>query len=177
MFLFAAYLCAGFTLKLGDDLLDELKEPNMATMPLGLSGLIFGLLMSNSEWDLALLTAIVIGVILSGKVNKPQFLIGFILIGIVLVLNGLPAVSDIIIWFVVLLVLLFTAILDEIQNDRADKNSDTIRSKFFLYRFTMKLSVLILAILMPQFLPTAIGLWMFDTGYETARVIVRRTRP
>lgn len=176
LLLFAAYLCAGFTLKLGDDLLDEMKRPNMAIFPLGLSGLTFGLLMSNSEWDLVLLTAIVIGVVLSGKVNKPQFLVGFLLIGLVLVLNGLPIVSNFFVWFAVLVVLFFTAILDEVQNDRADRNPNTLASKFFLYRFTVKLTVLLLAIPLPEFLPTAVGLWMFDLGYEAARVLVYRTK-
>jgi hypothetical protein len=176
LLLFAAYLCAGFTLKLGDDLLDEIKRPNMAILPLGLAGLIFGLLMSNSEWDLVLLTAIVIGVVLSGKVNKPQFLVGFLLIGLVLVLNGLPIVSDFFVWLAVLVVLLFTAIIDEIQNDRADRNPRAFASKFFLYRFTMKLSVLVLAIPLPEFLPAAVGLWMFDLGYEAARALVYRIK-
>ena len=60
---YVAYLLAGLTLKLGDDLLDELDRPNMAIGPLALSGVLFGFIMSLSEWDLILLGAIVIGVL------------------------------------------------------------------------------------------------------------------
>lgn len=170
------YWCAGFTLKLGDDLLDFIGEPVLSLLPLSFSGLFFGLLMAYSEWDLVLLTAILIGVIASGKVNRPQFLIGFILIGAVLLVNGLPVISDPIVWLTILAVLLIAAVVDEIQNDRADGNQETLVSKFFLYRFTLKITVLVLSLPWPGFFLAALGLWMFDVGYEFAGWLVRRSK-
>ncbi len=170
------YWSAGFTLKLGDDLLDLLKQPRLSLLPLGFSGFSFGLLMSYSEWDLVLLTAILIGVVVSGKVNRPQFLIGFILIGVILLLNGVPVVSDSAVWFTILVVLLLAAVVDEIQNERVDSNQETFVSKFFRYRFTLKVVVLGLCMPWPSFLLAAIGLWVFDFGYELAGWLVGRSR-
>jgi hypothetical protein len=174
VFYYSAYCLAGLTLKLGDDLLDELDRPIPALGPLALSGLLFGLIMTVSEWDLVLLTAIVVGVVLSGKVNRPQFLIGFALIGIVLLVIGVPAVTSWLEWSVILVVLLVTAVLDERGNDWADTTARRWVNDFFRFRFTLKLSVLILASIWTAFLPSAIGLWFFDLGYEAMGYITRR---
>ncbi|MHA2377682.1 MAG: hypothetical protein ACXADO_01525 [Candidatus Thorarchaeota archaeon] len=178
-FYYGAYCLAGFTLKLGDDLLDELEKPTLALGPLALSGLLFGFIMTVSEWDLVLLTAIVIGVLLSGKVNRPQFLIGFAMIGTVMFVVGVPVVMSWLDWFVLLAALLVAAVLDERGNDWADSNAGRWVIGFFRFRFTLKLSVLLLAVVWLAFLPSAIGLWFFDVGYETigyiARTVTTRT--
>jgi len=49
---FSAYLFAGLTLKIGDDLLDELDRPDLSWIPLALAGVLFGFIMTVSEWDL-----------------------------------------------------------------------------------------------------------------------------
>lgn len=170
---YGAYCLAGLTLKLGDDFLDELDKPTIALGPLALSGLLFGLVMTVSEWDLVLLSAIVVGVVLSGKVNRPQFLIGFVMIGFVLFWIGVPVVTSWLDWLVILVALLVAAVLDERGNDWADSSAGRWVSDFFRFRFTLKLSVLILAVVWTAFLPSAIGLWFFDLGYETMGYITR----
>jgi hypothetical protein len=171
---YAAYFLSGLTLKLGDDLLDVLNRPKAAIGPLALSGLLFGLIMTLSEWDLVLMGAIVIGVLLSGKVNKPQFLVGFIMIGASLLLVGIPAISDGIGRFILLLVLLLAAIADERGNEWADKDEKQVAAYFFEYRFTLKVAVILLSIIWPPFLVVAVGLWLFDFGYEIAGLGVHR---
>ncbi|MHA2385602.1 MAG: hypothetical protein ACXAEE_05275 [Candidatus Thorarchaeota archaeon] len=171
---YIAYSLAGLTLKLGDDLLDELNRPNVAVVPLALSGVLFGLIMTLSEWDLVLLGAIVIGVLMSGKVNKPQFLVGFIMIGTLLFLVGVPAISDGFSRFILLLALLLAAIIDERGNEWADRDEKPVISYFFEYRFSLKVTVLLLSLIWPAFLLAALGLWLFDFGYEIAGFSVRR---
>ncbi len=173
---FSAYFNAGFTLKLGDDLLDELDQPNAAWVPLALAGLLFGYLMTVSEWDLVLLTSIVIGVLVSGKVNRPQFIVGFVLIFSTLLIIGVPAITRWLDWLTVLIILFLAAVLDEKGNDWADRERSPVAYKLFEYRFVLKLVVLGLVIPWPMFLPTAIGLWVFDLGYEFAGWIVRRNQ-
>ncbi len=163
---YASYCLAGLTLKLGDDLLDELGRPNLATAPLALSGLLFGLIMTVSELDLVLLTAIVIGVLLSGKVNRPQFLVGFLMIGVVLIVIGVPVITSWFEWLLLLTALLLAAIIDERGNDWAEGGNIPWVAAFFRYRFALKLAVLLLALVWPEFLPSAVGLWFFDLGYE-----------
>ena len=173
VFYFLAYLCAGFTLKQGDDLLDEMERPTFAWLPLAVSGILFGYLMTQTEWDLALLAAIVIGVLLSGKVNRRQFTVGFFFIALIMLVRGVPAVTDWLAWSVLLFMLFMASVLDEKGNDWTDREISPITFKFFQYRFTLKISVLLLTIPWPQFLAAAVGLWMFDLGYELAGRVTR----
>lgn len=167
---------AGLSLKFGDDLLDELDRPSLAWYPLGTSGILFGLLMVFSEWDLVLLTAIVVGVVLSGKVNRRQFLVGFIAIAVILLVVGIPPITDILNWFALLFMLFMASVLDEKGNDWTDASVNPKAALLFEYRFVLKISVLLLAIPWPGFFAAAIGLWLFDIGYEIAGWLTRRLR-
>ncbi|MFW9850506.1 MAG: hypothetical protein ACFFF4_15350 [Candidatus Thorarchaeota archaeon] len=168
------YMMAGMSLKLGDDLLDEFDTPSLAWFPLGASGVLFGLLMVQSEWDLVLLSSIVIGVLLSGKVNRREFIIGFVAIGIILLVVGIPEITRILDWLTLLFCLFMASVLDERGNDWTDKNLNPRASLFFKYRFTLKVSALLLSIPWQLFFPVAIGLWIFDIGYETIGWFMRR---
>jgi hypothetical protein len=174
MFYFAAYFLAGLMLKTGDDLLDELSRPNLAWGPLALSGFLFGFIMTVSEWDLALMTSIIIGVLASGKVNRPQFIVGFILIASVVIVMGLPQITQVGDWLALVAIMFLAAVLDERGNDWADKGISTRAHSFFKFRFTLKISVLLLSIPWPLMLPTAVGLLFFDTGYELAAWVIRK---
>ena len=156
---FSAYLLAGLTLKIGDDLLDELDRPDLSWAPLALAGILFGFIMTVSEWDLALMMSIIIGVIVSGKVNRKQFAVGFVLIFVVLMIFGIPLISS---W------------LDERGNDWANKEVSPRAFQFFEYRFTMKVSVILISLIWPLLFPAAVGLWFFDLGYEIAGWLVKR---
>ena len=171
---FIAYLLAGLTLKIGDDLLDEVDRPNLSWIPLALAGIFFGLIMTVSEWDLALLTSIIIGVIVSGKVNRVQFVIGFVLIFVVVIIMGIPTISNWLDWLTLVIMMFLAAVLDERGNDWADQRVSPRAYKFFEYRFTMKTSVLLISLVWPLLFPAAIGLWFFDFGYEIAGWIIRK---
>lgn len=164
----AMYWSAGFTLKMGDDLLDELNRPVLAWIPLSLSGLLFGFIMTLSQWDMVLLSAIVIGVLLAGKVNKPQFVVGFLLIAVLLAVRGIPIVTNWLDWWSLLVMLLLAAAIDEVGHENVRGRKGSVAPWFFKYRFTLKLSVLLLCILWPELFPSAVGIWMFDLGYEIA---------
>jgi ABC-type amino acid transport system permease subunit len=170
---FSAYFLAGLLLKAGDDLLDELDRSDLSWIPLTLSGFLFGIIMTVSEWDMALLTSIIIGVLVSGKVNRPQYILGFIMIAITMILRGLPQVTGLLDWLALVVMMFLAAVLDERGNDWTDQNASPRAYRFFKYRFTLKVSVLLLSIPWPLLLPTAIGLWFFDFGYEIVAWIVK----
>lgn len=171
---FSAYLLAGLTLKIGDDLLDELDRPDLSWIPLALAGVLFGFIMTVSEWDLALMTSIIIGVLVSGKVNRLQFVVGFVLIFSVLIIVGLPPIISWLDWLTVVIMMFLAAVLDERGNDWANQEISPKAYKFFEYRFTLKISVILISILWPLLFPAAVGLWFFDLGYELAGWIVRK---
>ena len=171
---FSAFLLAGLTLKIGDDLLDELDKPDLSWVPLALAGILFGLIMTVSEWDLALMMSIIIGVIVSGKVNRLQFVVGFVLIFVVVIFIGVPPVSSWLDWLTVVIMMFFAAVLDERGNEWADQEVSPNAYKFFEYRFTMKVLVILISMIWPLLFPAAVGLWFFDLGYEIAGWLVRR---
>ena len=122
---------------------------------------------------LILMTSITIGVLASGKVNRIQFAVGFVLIFTVMILIGAPPITSWLDFFTLVIMLFLAAVLDEKGNDWADKNVSPRAYKFFEYRFTLKVSVLLISIIWPLLLPAAIGLWFFDFGYESAGWIDR----
>ncbi|MBD3405852.1 MAG: hypothetical protein GF411_06960 [Candidatus Lokiarchaeota archaeon] len=166
--LYSFYLLAGFTLKLGDDFLDELDRPNLSWIFLSLSGAFFAYIITNSEYDMVLLTSIIIGVVISGKVNRPQFSMGFILIAVGFLIRGIPVVTDWLEWLAILLILLLAAVLDEKGNDWTVRSANPTASIFFNYRFSLKVTVLAISLVWQLFIFTAVGLWIFDLGYELA---------
>jgi ABC-type amino acid transport system permease subunit len=171
---FSAYFLAGLTLKIGDDLLDELDKPDLSWVPLALAGILFGFIMTVSEYDLALITSIIIGVIASGKVNRLQFVVGFVLIFVVVLFVGIPPISSWLDWLTLVIMMFLAAVLDERGNEWTDKEVSPRAYKFFEYRFTLKVSVILIALIWPLLLPAAVGLWFFDLGYEIVGWIVRR---
>ena len=90
-----------------------------------------------------------------------------------MLMRGIPTVTDWLVWSTLLFMLFMASVLDEKGNDWTDEEISPMAFKFFQYRFTLKLSVLLLTIPWPQFLAAAVGLWMFDLGYELAGWVTR----
>ncbi len=168
---FGLYFIAGLSLKIGDDLLDVLNRPRHAWLPLILTGLAAGRLLSNSQWDAALLTAILMGVLIAGKVDRPQFVAVLFIAPLIMFIVGPPLIMDLLQWCALIVILLLAGAIDEIGNDWADRRARSRITWFFAHRFTMKICALLLCIVLPMFLSTAIGMWIFDAGYETSRIL------
>ncbi len=166
------YFLSGLNLKIGDDLLDVMHRPRHAWIPLILTGLSAGILLSNSQWDAALLTAIMMGVLITGKIDRPQFGAIFVISPLLMFLIGVPVITDLLQWCAIIVALLLFGAIDEKGNDWADRGARSRVGWFFAHRFTMKTFALLLGIILPEFLPTAIGMWVFDMGYETSRMFV-----
>lgn len=167
---FLFYLVAGLTLKIGDDLLDESNRPRAAWVPLGVAGLAFGVIMTMSEWDLILMSAIILAVVASGKVNRVQYAIGFVMIGLAILGFGLPTITSASAILITLVVMIIAGFADERGNDWSDskEREHKIISWFFENRFTLKITVLLLVVPYQQFIFAAVGLWVFDVGYYAA---------
>ncbi len=167
---FLLYLAAGLTLKIGDDLLDESNRPRAAWVPLGMAGLAFGIIMTLSEWDLILMSAIIVAVVISGKVNRVHYAIGFIMIGLVILVLGIPAVTSPGALIITLSAMVIAGFIDERGNDWSDvkERRNRVVSWFFENRFTLKITVLLLVIPYQHFIFAAVGLWVFDFGYYAA---------
>lgn len=73
-----------------------------------------------------------------------------------------------------MIMMFLAAILDERGNEWADQEVSPRAFKFFEYRFTMKVSVVLISLIWPLLFPAAVGLWFFDLGYEFAGWMIRR---
>ena len=111
---------------------------------------------------------------MSGKVNRPQFIVGFIMMSALLLLGGIPVISNGTALFALLFILLLAAIVDERGNDWTDSGEGKWTAYFFHYRFTLKVAVVLLSIIWTPFFATAVGLWFFDLGYELAGFVFSR---
>lgn len=179
MFLEAVlYALSGFFMKFSDDALDV--ENNTILGILG--GIIcvigIGYLSVNFTDAATIFLAILLGTILSGKVDKIGHLVTLGIFLAILAIFGMPYVG-----LGALIVCTIAAWLDEVGNDRESLKGIKIVEKFFTYRCTLKIAVLILAVLgglqmiYPQliipgmnfFQPvTFIYFLLFDIAYEIA---------
>jgi hypothetical protein len=93
---------------------------------------------------------------------------------ITLTILGVPLSTDWASWITLLIILFLAAVLDEKGNDWADEELSPRAYQLFKYRFVLKLVALGLVVSWPLFLPTALGIWVFDFGYELSGWLVRR---
>jgi len=178
MFLEAAlYALSGFFMKFSDDALDEKNNTilGVASGILCVAGI--GYLAVNFPDAATIFLAILLGTLLSAKVDKLGHLVTFIIFLVILFIWGIPTIG-----LISLALCTLAAWLDEVGNDRESLKGIKIVETFFKYRFCLKIMVLILSILggltiiFPLQIPginffqpvTFIYFMLFDLAYELA---------
>jgi hypothetical protein len=135
------YSLSGFLMKLSDDAYDKKKNITIAVFAGIFCGLFIGFLAVTSADAACIFIAILIGTILSLKVDSLNHIAALLLFVLIIVYIGIPSIG-----IVTLLFCSVAAFLDEIGNDNKwIKNKKLI--KFFEYRFTLKITVMIFALL------------------------------
>ena len=146
-------LLAGSLIKLADDIADKKLFHNLFAMPLGLAyGLIMGYLMLIDADASLLFGGIVLGCLLTGKINNMGHYFGLGAILIVLFLYGLKLTP-------LVLPIAALAALDEL------KDVIPLTNAVFQYRLFLKLGILVLVILDMLGLNALIILITFDSAY------------
>lgn len=176
MFLIAAlYALSGFFMKFSDDALDEENNTFLGVISGLLCVAAIGYLAVNFSDAATIFLAILLGTLLSAKVDKLAHMVTLIVFLVILFIWGIPTIG-----IITLAICTIAAWLDEVGNDRESLKGIKIVETFFKYRCTLKISVLILAILgglqlAPQlpglnfFQPiTFIYFMLFDLAYELA---------
>ena len=162
----------GFLLKVvdwsGD--LASLRDNRLSMVLLGfLSACVCGLILSYvsiiESGFFVIVSGVVLGVLLAGKVDTPYLLLGLIIVilGWIWLGNSIPLGE---VSLLPILVVAFGGLFDEVGNNLADK--DVIQGlfrNFFRYRGVLKVLVIALWILEILSVWGAIGLWIFDIGY------------
>ncbi len=137
------YAMSGFFMKLSDDAYDRKKNILLAIVAGILCGAFIGYLAVTSADAACIFIAILIGTILSLKVDSLNHIAALILFVLIIVYIGIPAIG-----VITLVICSIAAFLDEIGNDNkwVQKRGSKLKN-FFDYRFTLKITVLIFAVL------------------------------
>jgi hypothetical protein len=137
------YALSGFFMKLSDDAYDRKKNILLAIIAGILCGLFVGYLAVTSADAACIFIAILIGTILSLKVDSLNHIIALILFVLIIVYIGIPSIG-----IVTLIICSIAAFLDEVGNDKKwTKERGRKIELFFEYRFTLKITVFVFAVL------------------------------
>ncbi|OED30059.1 hypothetical protein [Methanosphaera sp. WGK6] len=163
MFLDAiCFALSGFFMKISDEAMDE-KNNILLAIITGIICVIATILVSINSGDAAcIFISILVGTALAQKVDSINHIISAILLIVILLLIGIPQFS-----YITLIICIIAAFIDEKGNDIADEKEENkeeygLIDKFFKYRYTMKIVVLILSLLG---LITNLLNYSFLTGY------------
>jgi hypothetical protein len=137
------YALSGFFMKLSDDAYDKKKNIFLAAFAGMFCGLFIGYLAVTSADAACIFIAILIGTILSLKVDSLNHIVALLLFVLIVVYIGIPTIG-----IITLLICSIAAFLDEIGNDNSWIKSKGKKIEiFFEYRFTLKVTILIFAVL------------------------------
>ncbi len=180
------FALSGFFMKISDEASDE-KNNMLISIISGLLCVLFTVLVSTKNADATcIFLSILIGTALAFKVDSLNHILSAILLVILLLLLGVPSFS-----WICLLICIIAVFVDEKGNDYYDKKEEegltlNFLDKLFKYRYTLKITVLILSIfgLLNYLIPnlnlfsfepiTIIYFYMFDLSYEFAEVSFNR---
>lgn len=180
------FALSGFFMKISDEASDE-KNNTLMSIISGLLCVLFTVLVSTKNADATcIFLSILIGTVLAFKVDSLNHILSAILLIILLLLLGVPSFN-----WICLLICIIAVFVDEKGNDNYDKKEKegvalNFLDKLFKYRYTLKITVLILSIfgLLNYLIPnlnlfsfepiTIIYFYMFDLSYEFAEVSFNR---
>jgi hypothetical protein len=172
------YFLSGFLMKISDDFLDLKNNTLLAVFSGILSMACIGYLAVTYSDATTIFLAILLGTLLSGKVDRLGHLVSLLFFLGILAIFGIPTIG-----VMSLAICIMAAWLDEIGNDSKILKKNKFRGKkaieFFLqYRPALKISVFLLAFLgglpvvysgLNFFQPiTFIYFMLFDLAYEIA---------
>jgi hypothetical protein len=171
-FFFVAFAVLGAGLKYIDDAFDEKvfnKKIAYAIAPL--LGILWAYTMIIDAFAATILLAILLGVLLKGKIDNIAHVIGLV------VIIGVTVVAGVQLLFVPLIVLAAAALFDEVGNDRVDKSRFLVGGKrwqrfvigFFDQRWVAKVAILGLVVVsvLPWFF--FVAMLLFDGAYLGVR--------
>jgi len=137
------YALSGFFMKFSDDAYDRKKNIYMAAIAGILCGVSIAYLAVTSSDAACIFIAILIGTVLSLKVDSLNHILALFLFLIIIIYIGIPSIG-----IVTLVICAVAAFIDEIGNDNEGlKKLGHWAEMFFDYRFTLKIAVLVFAVL------------------------------
>ena len=161
------FILSGFFMKYSDDLFDINHNLAYASIFGILCGIASGLATIYSIEAAYIFIGILIGNLIAFKVDGIHHLVTLICFIIVLLIDGIPELS-----FIVLLICIFAAFLDEVGHELiSNVTENRFLNLFFEYRCVMKVVILLLAICGVFNIWIFVCFLMFELSYEFAGII------
>jgi multisubunit Na+/H+ antiporter MnhE subunit len=165
--LLLVYILAGVTLKAAD-VYGEVKGDFKAYITSIISAILFWMLLHESPHTATFMGAVIVGCIVSLKVNRPNLIIGLVTI---VALSATLGFQMPIIWL--LAILSSIAYLDEFTHDRTHKWKSRFRF-FFKYRGLLKATAIFAALTGIVTPVSAVGFLLFDVCYDLSGICLER---
>ena len=163
----AIFAAAGFLLKIADYTGETKRNRILSIGPALVVAVFFWLLINSSEEYSTILLAIVIGSLVSRKVDRLNLLAGLGLLIALMIAYGFR--------FPLLLplgILAIAAAMDEWGNDKRWKLN--LASSFFRYRGVMKAVAVVLGSVNQISFGTVAGFYLFDVAYDFTSIAIER---
>jgi len=167
--LLTIFSISGFTLKVAD-FSGEWRDRNASILFAFISGFLLGLLITESAFSSAIILGMIIGVGASGKINKPNLVLGIVVVVITALIFGFSTPS-----FWHLLIIAFFAFFDEVEHNRFTGRSGFL-AKFFSIRGSLKMVVILLAAIGSLPILYAGGFLVFDLTYDLTTFLIKKLR-
>jgi len=151
------YILAGFTLKL-TDFYGERRSGHLTYLITLFSAFFFALLISESEYSSAILIGIIVGVFLSGKVDRPNLIFGLIITVILTLTFGFVSPNQIVIPISIF------AFIDEKFHEKYSRFK--ILRTLFQFRCVLKIAIVLLFLFNGLPFLYLIGFFCFDLSYD-----------
>ncbi len=168
-FLLFIYTLLGAGIKYIDDAFDKkIFNKKIALILAPILGIIGAYAMIIDPVSATILLAVLVGVLIKGKVDNLAFIIGFITVIALVILTGVQFLT------IPLILLSAAAVLDEIGNDYIDSKRSSLNSKkpthifgkiFLGQRWIMKMSIIFLVIMNMIPLLFIFAMLLFDYSY------------
>ncbi|MBU4608630.1 MAG: hypothetical protein KUA33_07550, partial [Methanobacterium sp.] len=135
------YSLSGFLMKFSDDAFDERSDKKLAIIAGIICGVLIGILTVSNLDAAYIFFAILLGTLLSKKIDGVHHIMTLIAFVSITLIMGLPFLS-----ISTLLICTLGAYLDEIGNDNDNLEKYRFWNFFFKYRFTLKAFILLLGL-------------------------------
>lgn len=164
------YSLSGFLMKYSDDEYDENSNKIIAIIFGIICGIITAYVSSINQDAACIFIAILLGNLIAIKIDGIHHIATLITFILLLFFFGMSNLN-----IIPLLIVIFGAYVDEIGNDNLKWYKKSIYIKYFFdYRFTLKIIILILAILGFFHLETFIYFILFEISYELAGILFKK---
>jgi hypothetical protein len=168
-FFLLAYTILGGGIKYIDAAYDDkIFSKTLALLLAPFLALLWAFTMLIDPYSATILFAILLGVLIKGKIDNPAHLLGFFIILVIIALAQIELI------ILPLIFLVTAAVLDEIGNDNSDNNKaffDNHRlwhkciKYFFGQRWTLKIAILVIALLGIIPIYFFLAMLLFDYSY------------